>query len=195
MTGSDHFAILWEASREKVYRGLHKCGATHEDCEDAIGEATVRALNAFPHFDPKRATFYTWFATIARNEWYRLLKKQKRTIPFGDAIDDLVAIINEPDFVVEDPLLKPRVEDDLSVAQLASILLGLLPDHDRTGVRIVNEMITRLAAGEDLSQAAIARAVGLHRSTVCRRFALLRPALRQCASLTIDIPESRAGSM
>lgn len=180
MTGSDQFAILWEASRAKVYRGLRNCGATHQDGEDAISEATIRALKAFRHYDPKRATFYTWFATIARNEWYRLLRRQRRTIPLTEAIEDLLAIIGEDDFAVEDSLLKPRVEDHLSRARLVSIVLGLPPQHDHTGIRIVSELIRRLGTGECLSQAAIARAVHVHRSTVCRRFALLRSALRDC---------------
>lgn len=158
------------------------------------------AWRAFERFDPSRASFRSWLGVITFREWLRIIHKAKRHIPFNEESTyaaDFSPSWTEPD--EPDP-------DQLTLSDLAGILAETIHDRESaiaeqgqhpadTYRMITDELLRRAQAGMPCSQAAIARAVGVDRSTVCRCFALLRPALRQCRSLTIDIPESRAGSM
>lgn len=196
MTSSDDFAILWEANYQNVYTGLRKAGATHQDAEDALADAGLRAWGAFERFDPLRASFRTWFGVIAFREWLRIVHKANRYIPLNEEATYAAVFV---EFEDSDP-------DQPTLTHLAAILLDTIRDRERAladqgqppagAYRVITEELVRRArAGMPCSQAAIARAVGVDRSTVCRCFALLRPALRDCRSLTINIPESRAGNM
>lgn len=193
MTSSDDFAILWEANYQRVYTGLRKCGANHADAEDALADAGLRAWQAFERFDPSRASFRTWIGCISFRCWLKILSKRKRYVPLNDEAS-YAAVFME--FEQSDP-------DELTLTELAQILLDTIHDRERAladqgqppagAYRVITkELLRRARAGMPCSQAAIARAVGVDRSTVCRCFALLRPALRECGSLTIGIPESPA---
>jgi len=193
VTSSDDFAILWEANYQNVYTGLRKCGANHADAEDAVADAGLRAWKAFEGFDPLRASFRTWLGVIAFREWLRITHNAKRYIPLNEEAAYAAVFVEFEDSNPDQPTL----------THLAAILLDTIRDRERAladqgqppagAYRVITEELLRRArAGMPCSQAAIARAVGVDRSTVCRCFALLRPALRECRSLTIGIPESPA---
>lgn len=170
MMTSEAFSGLWEANHERVYSGLRKCGATHQDAEDALSEATASAWQARDRYKPEISGFYTWLSIIALREWYKVLAKDKRTIRLSKAIRDLAAIAMNGAPPDEQPSLQ---------VELACTLLNLAAQEDFLYVRIVTELIDRVRDGMPCSQAAIARALGVDRSTVCRCFAFLRAALQE----------------
>lgn len=175
MMTSEAFSGLWEANYERVYSGLRKCGATHQDAEDALSEATVHAWEARERYEPERSGFYTWLSVIALREWYKVLAKDKRTIRLSEAIRDLAAIAMVGVPAKEQPPLQ---------VELARTLLNLAAREDFLYVRIVTELIDRVRDGMPSSQAAIARALEVNRSTVSRCFAFLRAALQESLGST-----------
>lgn len=170
MMTKEAFATLWEASYQKVYTGLRKCGATHQDAEDALSEATTHAWEAHGRYDPERSGFCTWLSVIALREWYKVLAKDKRTIRLSEAIRDLAAITMDG--------APPNEQPSLQV-ELAHTLLSLAAQEDFLYVRIVTKLVDHVRDGMPCSQAAIARSLGMDRSTVSRCFAFLRAALQE----------------
>jgi len=180
MMTSEGFATLWEANHQKVYTGLRKCGATHQDAEDALSQATVSAWEARGRYKPEISGFYTWLGVMALRKWYKLLAREKHTIPLTQAIGDLAAITMDSMPTDEQPSLQ---------LQLARSLLNLASQEDFLYVSIVTELIDRVRTGMPCTQAAIARALGVDRSTVCRCFAFLRAALQE----SLGCPEGPIG--
>ena len=45
--------------------------------EDAMQQAVIKAMERLEFFDPGLGRFDAWFATIARNEAYRLLRRER----------------------------------------------------------------------------------------------------------------------
>lgn len=189
------FEELWEESHERVYTGLVLAGAHQADAEDAVSEATIRAMNAFSRYDSGRASFTTWLSTIARREWFRLLRDRRRFVRL-DPERELVG-----DESIEDTMLRLRDGSQAEgtsegAVQVRARLLGWVADREgehpyvlaagRKYRVIIEELLERLESGGSLRQVDVARAVGVDRSTCCRAYAWLRQMLEEMSESEIE---------
>lgn len=74
----DALARLMEGHSQILYRLVLRITRNHEDAEDAVQDAVLKAQANLPKFRG-RAQFSTWIARIAINEALMKLRKNKRT--------------------------------------------------------------------------------------------------------------------
>lgn len=70
------FAELREIYSARVYRTILSITKNHEDAEDALQDAFLRAYLALKNFEG-RANFYSWLTRIAINSALMLLRKRR----------------------------------------------------------------------------------------------------------------------
>lgn len=172
------FEELWQQNHQAVYGGLRKCGATHAEADDALGQGSLQAWQAHERFDPARASFRTWLGCISFRCWLKLLSERKRQMRLEEESSDAAVCV---EFDEADP-------DELTLTELAGILTETIQDRERTIASlgqqptdtyrmIAEELLRGVRAGERVRQSDIARALGIDRSSVCRCFAYLRQEL------------------
>ena len=147
----------WEAARATCLREAQRVLRDPDAAEDAAQEAVLRAWKARDSCrDARTAT--GWLRTIAANEARRVGAQRARVRRF-EPLDSSDVI---------DPATEPNQErlSDLAVAQL----LAILPARDRRVMQL------RYLAG--LSQAEIARSLGIPEGTVKVRLHRMRGLLR-----------------
>lgn len=196
-----NFEQLWQESHECVCRGLVRAGAHRADAEDAVSEATIRAMNAFSRYDPGRASFTTWLSIIAYREWLRLLGRQRRFVRLdpdrelaGDEgiEDSMLRVRNESEAEGESEVEKEseiRKESEIekrSEMQVRERVLRWVTDREAGGPApgrkygvVVDELLKRSQDGGSLRQVDLAKALGVNRSTVCRAYAWLREMVEE----------------
>ncbi|WP_172256751.1 sigma-70 family RNA polymerase sigma factor [Saccharibacillus deserti] len=90
------FAELIIAERAQLLRVAGYYVRSPIDAEDAVQEAICRAFAAMPSIrEPKY--FRTWLTRIVINASLNLLQRRRRTVPSGDAAEQLPAVYEEND--------------------------------------------------------------------------------------------------
>ena len=189
----DQFSQLWQEAYPRIYARLRQCGGSHEDVQDALGEAALRAYQAFPRYDPAKASFYTWLLTIALRELWHIWRKRAtqhrligKWIQREIAIAQLVVIMDDAP-VESDIEIEPLGDCDFqelvarlfAAAEAAPTQPRWEKELQKRYLTIVTEMIRRACKGLPVTQAAIARSTGISTATVSRCFAFLRRALEE----------------
>jgi len=155
---------------------------SHEDAEDIVQEAFLRAFSAFESFrgeDAKPQNAKAWLLTIVRNTsmtWLKRNRNARATIGFEDALEDPIERSPGP----EEGLLISCDREQVRQA------LEQLPSDFREAV-ILREM-------EGLSYKEISTTVGVPIGTVMSRLARGRDWLRRILSTPQPVkPEEGAG--
>lgn len=161
---TDAFAELVRRSRRDGYRLARRILRTHEDADDALQEAYVKAFKALDRFEDGRA-FGPWFSTIVARTALSALRQEKRRATAS--LDDPAPEGNVPLAErVADPEQDPALLEQWLLAERA---FEALSDEHRA--------ILALRVDADLSYADIATALGIPIGTVMSRLARAREAL------------------
>lgn len=172
------------AESREGYRGLVRAGAHRADAQDAVSEATIRAMDAFSHYDPGRASFTTWLSIIAYREWLRIMGRQRRFVRLdperelaGDeSIEDTMLRLRDGSQAegTSEGAMQVLVERLLTWVQEREAANPCVPSPGRKYGVIIDELLERLEDGGSLRQVDVARSVNCDRATVSWTYAWLR---------------------
>jgi len=161
---SDAFAELVRRTRRDGYRLARRILRVHEEADDALQEAYVKAYRALDRFEAGRS-FAPWFLTIVARTALSALRREARRA--GPSLDDPAPAGNiglaER---IADPSQDPSSMDARILAERA--FESLSEEH---------RAVLALRVGSDLSYADIAAALGVPVGTVMSRLARAREAL------------------
>jgi RNA polymerase sigma-70 factor (ECF subfamily) len=161
---TDAFAELVRRTRRDGYRLARRILRQHEDADDALQEAYVKAFRALDRFSDGRP-FGPWFLTIVARTALSALRQGKRRS--AASLDDPAPEGNLPLAErVADPEQDPAVLDQWLLAERA--FEALSEEH---------RAILALRVDADLSYADIAATLGIPLGTVMSRLARAREAL------------------
>jgi RNA polymerase sigma-70 factor (ECF subfamily) len=73
------FGALCDRYARQLLRAAHRITQSHEDAEDAVQDALLRAFVHFADFDG-RSTFATWLTRIAINSALMIIRKKRRAV-------------------------------------------------------------------------------------------------------------------
>ena len=168
--GIEAFAELARRHQPRLYGLIFGMTRNHSDADDLCQEAFLTAFRSLSTFN-QRSSFYTWLYRIAVNQTLNALKKKAREkthvefheyLPLGD--EDR-ALGSAPERAAIQSDLQSRVGE----------AVGALPPHFRASFLLV--------AGQGLSHAEAARALGCSENTVSWRMHKARKLLQARLSL------------
>lgn len=137
------FERLYRASYKRVYAYVYTVTLSHDETEEVVSEAYLKAARSFARFDSDKASFTTWVCTIARNVAYSRMRTRGRRDEWTESeLDyDLSRI---PDHDEEN-----HFEED---TQMAQKLLEVLTDEERDLVYLkFYRELSNKQIGEELS--------------------------------------------
>ena len=109
------FDALMERYRERLYATVYHMTANHEDANDLVQDAFIKAYRSIGSFK-RQSSFYTWIYLIAVNRTINFLKRRKTRNHYS--LDDIDASIQtDPDFVELMSYVTPRREVGLNELQ------------------------------------------------------------------------------
>jgi len=161
---SDAFAELVRRTRRDGYRLARRILHVHEEADDALQEAYVKAFRALDRFDTGRA-FAPWFLTIVARTALSALRQGARHAAVS--LDDPAPEGNVP--------LAERIADPAHDADEREFRLRAERAFDALSEE--HRAVLALRVGSDLSYAEIAAALDLPVGTVMSRLARAREAL------------------
>ncbi|MDP7017702.1 MAG: sigma-70 family RNA polymerase sigma factor [Pirellulaceae bacterium] len=71
------YRLLVERHQASLYRWIGAWISDPHDREDILQETFLAAFRQLESFDPARAAFFTWLATIARNKSFQFLRRKR----------------------------------------------------------------------------------------------------------------------
>ena len=108
------FDVLVERYRERLYATVYHMTANHEDANDLVQDAFIKAYRSLHGFKGN-ASFYTWIYRIAVNRTINFLKRRRRQHFSLDDVDSNIQ--TDPDFVELMSHDTPHREVDLKELQ------------------------------------------------------------------------------
>lgn len=166
------FAALCEKYVHQLLRAAHRITRSHEDAEDAVQDALMRAFIHLRDFDG-RSAFATWLTRIAINSALMILRK-KRTLPEVAFEGVEGSDENGTGFVHQIPDRAPSVETSYARHEERTLLLKAIQKL-RPSLRSVVQ-IQQLQEG---SMQEIAQAMGISLSAAKARLFHAKGALRK----------------
>jgi len=139
------FGELVDLHSPRAWRIASRFLRTREDAEEAVQDAFAKVWTKAATFDPKKASFSTWYYTILTRQCLDRLRRQKPTTPLSDALIETLAHN------------APSQEDELiSNARQALVRqhIDALPERQKAALI--------LCYVEGMSQADAARILHLH---------------------------------
>lgn len=153
-----------------VYTIVLKIAKNHEDAEDALQEALLKAFCNLERFQGN-SRFYTWLVRIAVNEALMKLRKkraEKQVVPLDDVTPGSIDMLStEPNKWSENPEQRYA---ELEAQEIVGKALGALSP------RLCNVFLLRHM--EELSMRETAESLGLSASAVKSRLVRARSRLR-----------------
>jgi RNA polymerase sigma-70 factor (ECF subfamily) len=161
---ADAFEELVRRTRRDGYRLARRILRRHEDADDALQDAYVKAYQALDRFDTDRP-FAPWFLTIVARTALSALRQAKRRS--AASLDDPAPEGNVPLAErIADPQCDPAALERRLLVERA--FLSLSEEH---------RAVLALRVDADLSYADIAAALEIPQGTVMSRLARAREAL------------------
>jgi len=90
----DAFAVLVNQYQQNIFRLALRITGNHEDAEDALQEALLKAYCNLKRFQGE-SLFYTWLVRITMNEALMKLRRSKRNGSRQLPIDDILPLSND----------------------------------------------------------------------------------------------------
>ncbi len=143
------FEVLVRRYEPVVHRVCLRILGSHSDADDVSQNVFLRVFRYLPAFE-RRSTFKTWLITIARNECFTFISKQKNA-GLGD-VD--YATIGDSEFSASNEHL---LEDQVGAGDMLAKTLASLSLRDREilTLRFVAELgLEEIATALDLSLSA-----------------------------------------
>jgi RNA polymerase sigma-70 factor, ECF subfamily len=168
-SGDAHaFVELSKPHSERILRMLYRITNNWHDAEDALQEALMKAFLHLDSFQGK-ASFSTWFTSIAINTGLMLLRKRRGVIKIAIDNTDEVGTFSEWDF--KDPRDNPeQCFEKKQRADLIQSAIGQLPSKLRN--------VVALRYSGDLSIREIALSLGISQAAAKSRLLRARIKLR-----------------
>ncbi|RHX85703.1 RNA polymerase sigma factor [Leptospira stimsonii] len=73
------FDGLYSRNYEKIFRFLMSKGASREEAEEICQETFIKVLHHWEDFDSSKGNESAWMITIAKNQFYDLIRKKNST--------------------------------------------------------------------------------------------------------------------
>jgi RNA polymerase sigma factor (sigma-70 family) len=168
-SGDSHaFVELSQPHSKRILLMLYRITKNWQDAEDALQEALMRAFLHLDSFQGK-ASFSTWFTSIAVNTALMLLRKRRGILEI--AIDNLGEMGTHSEWDLTDPRDNPeRCFERQQRADLIQSGILQLPPQLRK--------VVELQHSKDLSNKEIARCLGISLAATKSRLLRARTALR-----------------
>jgi len=165
------FAVLVNQYQQNVYRLALRITGNHEDAEDALQEALLKAYCNLKRFQGD-SLFYTWLVRITMNEALMKLRRSKRQGSRQLPIDEAWPLTNASSTVTGTPPIDPET-------WYAQVELGETLSRALNGIsgRLSDAFVLRNVA--DLSIRETAATLGLSVAGVKSRLLRARCRLRQ----------------
>jgi RNA polymerase sigma-70 factor (ECF subfamily) len=161
------FEAIYDRYAREVYAfAVHAVG--RNDAEEIVQDVFFRLWQRAGQFDSARGSFAAWFMTIARHRICDELKRRRRAVAVAEVIDDVLESAPDPG---------PDLDERATLAERRNAVLAAvkqLPEEQRQALL--------LAYFGDLSQSAIAEALGVPLGTVKKRLRLAVEKLRASLS-------------
>ena len=171
---STAFAALCERHAKQLFRAARNITRNHEDAEDAVQDALLRAFVHLRKFDG-RSKFGTWLTRIAINSALMILRKKRNApvVDLGGAVDSSTGGLNR-----EIPDCAPNPELRYAKREEARILNNAIQEL-RPGLRAVVQK-------QQLQETSIrdtAAAIGISEAAAKARLFHARVKLRKSSTL------------
>jgi RNA polymerase sigma-70 factor (ECF subfamily) len=168
---NEAFSVLVRQYQNNIYRLAFKITQNHEDAEDSLQEALLKAycnLNSFQ----ADSRFYTWLVRITMNEALTKLRKRRsdRQLPLEDVV--MPDVENPAPREFEDK--RPSPETQYAEVELQQALSDALRS---VSPRLSNAFVLRNVEGYSVSETA--ERLGLSVAAVKSRLVRVRGRLRQ----------------
>jgi RNA polymerase sigma-70 factor (ECF subfamily) len=161
---SDAFAELVRRTRRDGYRLARRILRVHEEADDALQEAYVKAYRALDRFEAGRP-FAPWFLTIVARTALSALRRERRRA--ATSLDDPAP---EGNVSLADRIADPSHDT-------ASMEYRLLAERAFESLSEEHRAVLALRVGSDLAYSEIAAALEVPVGTVMSRLARAREAL------------------
>lgn len=158
------FERYYRDSYKRVYAYVYTITLSHDETEEVVSEAFLKAARSFARFDSEKASFTTWVCTIARNVAYSRMRTRGRRDEWTESELDY-DLSRVPDQEEE-----THFEED---TQMAQKLLGVLSDEERD--------LVYLKFYRDLSNKQIAEELSMNPSTVGTKVSRAVAKMRKAA--------------
>jgi len=165
VAGERHrYSVLVDRYQRRLYWSCLRLVGDHDEAEDVVQEAFVRAYERLGDFDPTYR-FYSWIYRIARNRCLNVLRRRR--------VWGLVTL-SDPERAPALPAAEQsdRPAQDRELARALVDCRGTLPADQRE--------VFDLRHADGLSYREIAAAVGAPEGTVMSRLARAREKMRAC---------------
>ncbi len=165
------FSILVNQYQQNIFRLALRITGNHEDAEDALQEALLKAYCNLKRFQGE-SLFYTWLVRITMNEALMKLRRSKRTGSRQLPIDDVLPLSNDSSAITASEPADP--EKWYAQVELRETLCAAL---NGISGRLCDAFVLRNVA--DLSIRETAATLGLSVAGVKSRLLRARGRLRQ----------------
>lgn len=168
---NEAFSVLVRQYQSNIYRLAFKITQNHEDAEDSLQEALLKAYCNLKSFQGG-SRFYTWLVRITMNEALMKLRKRRsnRQLPIEDVMSP--GIENPAPREFEDKRANPEMQ--YAEVELQEVLSDALRS---VSPRLSNAFVLRNV--EDFSVRETAERLGLSVAAVKSRLVRARGRLRQ----------------
>jgi RNA polymerase sigma-70 factor, ECF subfamily len=182
---SSAFAELGKRHSRRVLHKIYRITNNWQDAEDVLQESLMRAFVHFHTFECK-ASFSTWFTSIAMNTALMLLRKQKRftRLTIDSAVDDRTEC-NRPEFRDHRDDPEQHFVREQRTELLRQAIRRLPPEYRR---------VVQLRQTGQLSTKEIAESLGISPSAVKSRLFRARSVLTTSVQKRIGSSSTRPGS-
>ena len=163
------FDMLVERYKERLYATVYHMTANHEDANDLVQEAFIKAFKSLRSFRGQ-SSFYTWVYRIAVNRTINFIKRRKNRNQYS--LDDVDSSIqSDPDLVEMMSHVTPRREAGLAElhAKLNEALQELSEPH---------RAVVTMHDVQGMTHADIARVMRCSEGTVRSRLFYARQQLQ-----------------
>lgn len=168
----DSFEKLANQHKDKVYRQMVRVCGNHEDAEDVLIEALLKAYRHMEQLHDVES-FRPWLAQIGRRVCWQL-KKREALLPLMQ-----LSVLEEEGAQISSG--EPPMEAQLAVRQLKEVLQKTLRDLPESYRRVYE-----LRALEDFSGEEVARKLNLSVAAVKSRLHRARTFIRQAMDRAIE---------
>lgn len=158
------FETLANRHKDAVYRQMVRVCGNHEDAEDVLAEALLRAYRFLDQLEDKEH-FRAWLATIGRRVCTRLKKKE--------ALAPIIALADLPDVPAPDP------EPELDLPTLKKAVQDAVDSLPKPYQEVYQLRDLQNLSGEDTA-ARLGISIPAMKSRLHRARTLVRQALTTC---------------
>ncbi|MBM9577707.1 sigma-70 family RNA polymerase sigma factor [Leptospira sp. 201903070] len=122
------FDELYSKNYDKIFRFLLGKGASQEEAEEVCQETFIKVLHHWESFDPSKGNVSSWMITIAKNQFFDLMRKKNSTQ--GKEIE------NSQEYIESIAQAKAKNEDEKNRLDLLKDTVESLPPLEKEIIQL-----------------------------------------------------------